>query len=160
MTTSTRTRVARNVLGALAAFLLLLVGPGSVPAVGAATETDLIGQWDVLVTIYNQDPPQYAPLICTLSADHLVHCVSKPGLPPLVGQGIWNKAQESTFAFWITHHAQRDASGNPVGSIYAEHLGKFTRTDFTTTGYTYIDMHDGKPWIGPISVRGEAHRIG
>jgi len=155
-----RTRIARRGFGVLATALLALLGLGAIPAAAEPPESGLVGRWDVTVTIHITEPPEHAYLYCTLSAEHLVSCDSKPGQPPLHGQGVWNKTEGNTFAFWITHHAFLDANGNPTGSIYAEHIGHFSRRHFTTNGFTYIDMHDGTPWAGPVTVESVADRVG
>lgn len=124
-----------------------------------ATEADLIGTWEVMVRIDVSGPGSFAPLICTFSADHLVYAVNQPGYPTLEGHGIWT-AQDDTFAFWITHNAHRDENGEGVGSIYAQHLGTVSDGEFATQGYTFITMHDGNPWAGPVSVTSTATRTG
>ena len=106
-----RTRIARRGFGVLATALLALLGLGAIPAAAEPPESGLVGRWDVTVTIHITEPPEHAYLYCTLSAEHLVSCDSKPGQPPLHGQGVWNKTEGNTFAFWITHHAFLDANG-------------------------------------------------
>jgi hypothetical protein len=160
MTTTKTARVTRRALGALAALLLIFAAPGAASAFGGFRESDLVGRWDLTVTIHIEEPPLTAHLDCVISADHLIHCVNMPDTDPLEGRGVWKKADGNAFGFWITHHAHRDANGDPVGSIYAVHLGRFTHNRFSTTAYTYIDMHDGSAWIGPVAIEGRAFRIG
>lgn len=156
--------VRKKVLAAVAACAL------AVPVVAAAGATakpghhqsSLVGRWDLTVTIHIEEPPLYAPLFCDFTADFLLHCVSKPGTPdPLEGRGVWVMGKDGQFSFWITHHAHRDENGDPVGSINASHLGKLSPNGkrFTTVAHTYIDMHDGSAWQGPVDVEGAAFRI-
>ncbi|MFD5831410.1 hypothetical protein [Lentzea sp. NPDC060358] len=155
--------VRKKVLAAVAACALALP---VVAAAGATAKPDystaLVGRWDLTVTIHIQEPPLYAPLFCDFTADYLLHCVTKPGNPDqLEGRGVWTMAKDGQFSFWITHHAHRDENGNPVGSINASHLGRISpnKKKFTTRAHTYIDMHDGTPWQGPVPVEGDAFRI-
>ncbi len=143
--------------GALAVVVLVLLGLGTVPASATPRESDLVGLWDMHVTIYDADPPSHVYLDCTLSPDHLLACVSRP--PRLSPRGVWNVGRGNAFSFWITHYAYLDGNGNAVGSLNALHLGRFTRNSFDTTAYTVIDLDDGSPWIGPVQVKSEASRI-
>lgn len=119
--------------------------------------TEVVGRWDVLVTIHT-DPEQYAALYCDFRADQRLDCVNKPDYPPLQGVGLW-RADRNGFSFWITHHAHQDDQGNPVGAIYAIHLGTVRQDRFATRATTYIAMDDGSPWTGPIDVEARGVRI-
>jgi hypothetical protein len=160
MISTTRARVARRAFGAITVLLLVIAGSGTANATGAARRISPIGRWDLTVTIHIEEPPLTAHLDCTLSADQRMHCVNMPDTDTLEGNGIWKQSGRNSFGFWITHHAHKDENGNPVGSIYAIHLGTFTRNRFHTDAFTYIDMHDGSAWAGPVPISGEAFRIG
>ncbi|WP_089950864.1 hypothetical protein [Lentzea xinjiangensis] len=131
----------------LLAFPLAAAGPAD-----ATAEVSLVGRWDVLVTIHTGEPPQQAPQICDFTPDHQLHCMTKPGVPPLEGDGIWTQTGRGTFSFWITHPEVN-------GSINASHLGKVTRTRFTTKAIAYIYRPDGTPLLGPVQVEAEAKRL-
>jgi hypothetical protein len=133
-------------------------GQGAVAAPADAT-TALVGKWALVATIHTQEPPSPAWLDCDFGADHHVTCVNPPGRPTLGGEGVWNATGGDGFSFWLTHHAQLDKNGKPTGSIYAEHVGKLTRNAFTTQGITFIDLHNGTPWIGPVVVTLASTRI-
>ena len=155
--------VRKKTLAVLASCVL------AVPVVAAAGATAkpnpdaaMIGRWDLTVTIHIEEPPLITPLFCDFTADYRLHCVTKPGYPdPLEGNGIWTVGKDGIFSFWITHHAHRDENGNPVGSINASHLGKLSNHNrkFTTKAHTYIDLHDGSPWLGPVNIEVDGKRI-
>lgn len=155
--------VRKKVLAAVAACAL------AVPVVAAADATAkpsydnaLVGRWDLTVTIHTQEPPSLVPLFCDFTADYQLHCKTKPGsADPLEGRGVWTMGKDGQFSFWISHHAHRDANGNPVGSINASHLGKISanKNKFATKAHTYINLDDGSPWQGPVNVEGAAFRI-
>jgi len=128
------------------------------PAVPAVA-TQPVGTWHFALTVHSQEPPQHVSATCVFEANHHLRCLTLPGSPPLEVNGVWNQLNPGSFAFWATHHAQLDAQGNPTGSIYAEHLAVITPTTFSTHGFAFIDMHDGRPWSGPIPIEAVASRI-
>jgi hypothetical protein len=147
------------VLTVVLAVVAALVAAGVVLGLASPATADLTGRWAMTVTIHSQDPPQVVALTCDFGADHHLRCLNVPGTAPLEGNGVWNSADGGRFGFWITHHAQLDAQGRPTGSIYAEHLGRLEGGRFTTHGLTFVDMHDGSPWMGPVAVEAVADRI-
>jgi hypothetical protein len=148
VTVPQKSRRARTALAAcLLAFPLAAAGSAD-----ATADVSLVGKWDMLVTIHSGEPPQQAPQICDFTPDHQLHCMTKPGVPPLKGDGVWTQAGGGSFSFWITHPEQN-------GSINASHLGRVTRTRFSTTATAYIYRPDGTPLTGPVRVEAVARRL-
>ena len=85
------------------------------------------------------------------SADHKIHCVTKPGQPHLEGDGIWMLNRDGVFSFWITHP-------DPNGEINASHLGRVERNRFATKATAYIYSPAGAAIIGPVQVESKAKR--
>ncbi|WP_330270109.1 hypothetical protein OG205_22660 [Lentzea sp. NBC_00516] len=148
MTASQKSRRARTALAAcLLAFPLAAAGSAD-----ATEEVSLVGRWEVMVTVHNGVPPQRGPMTCDFTPDHRLDCMTGPGAPPQKGDGIWTQTGRGTISFWITHP-------EPNGSINATHLGKVTRTRFTTKAVAYVHLPDGTPLIGPVQVEAEATRL-
>ncbi|MFD9702340.1 hypothetical protein [Lentzea sp. NPDC059081] len=144
-------REPRRARTALAACVLAF----PLAAAGSATATAedvLVGRWDVMVTVHNGVPPQRGPMLCDFTPDFLLHCTTKPGGPPQQGTGIWTRTGRGTFSFWITHPEVN-------GAINATHLGRVTRSHFTTGAHAYVYSPDGTALAGPVQVETEAVRI-
>lgn len=143
----------------LAAAAIAATSLTSAGAPAADARASLVGTWRLEVLIHIEEPPQRVELLCDLTADQLLDCHTTPGQDPIHGRGIWKQGPGDTFGFWITHHAHMDENGNPIGSINAQHLGRLDGRQFRTTAFTYIDLDDGSPWIGPVSVESTGVRV-
>jgi hypothetical protein len=145
--------VAKKALTAAAA--AALAAPLAIAATstaGAKSEAAIIGKWDVVVTVHSQEPPVDMPQTCDFTADHKIHCVTKPGQPHLEGDGIWMLNRDGVFSFWVTHP-------DPNGEINANHLGRIERNKFATKATAYIYSPAGAAIIGPVQVESKAKRL-